>query len=307
MRNGVGIGGSFSLEYANPDGTLGWRAEIPNAWTVVGINYLLELCFRGADSTATQTSIWGAGLIDDLGFVGVSSADSLRAHPGWAEFRQIYQSRPGVAARATQLWAPANSGSISSDQPATVTLTAGGSTVTLQNSSGHLEIVGDGIIRGVYLANGEFIGSGEVLVCTAILPPTQAGLAVSRGGSLRIGYTLRAREVPAPIAPFLDGDVMHYSNSQEMVAATGGSIVTTGEERAGVVYYSTTVGAKQPFAASANSVSSVTTLYTNVVSADSATTVYDQITLTTTVGVATHKRTLIDGRPDLIGTGFYRR
>ncbi len=306
MHSGVGVGGVFTLEYVRPDGTPGWRVQLRNAFTTRGLNYMLEAGFRfGSLVTAATLRNWFSGLIDDTNFAGVSPNDTLASHSGWAEFRQVYQQRPGVASRAIQIFGPANGGMIDSAQPEVVNVGSNSNPVYIPNRSGHIQIVGDGVIRGTYLANGEFIGSGSVLACTAILPPTQDGLPVEAGGSVRISYILIARDAPVPVEVSVDGNgVVTYPSSIEVLAATGGDLITTGEERAGVHYYRTTVGARSWFAAG---VADVFVLYTGITQALDDTTIYDLVNYTTTVGVRDHKRTLIDGRADLIATGRYRR
>lgn len=155
--------GLYELRYRDPFGGPGWRLVIPNGVTVEGANYSLEAGFRGGPKYAT----WYAGLIDDVGFSGLSNGDTHASHPGWAEFAGIYNSL----------------------RPAWTTSPAAGGVLT-SSASTTFQITSAGTVRGTFLASRQAVGTGAgpVLYSTAA---AAAGRAVSPGGILTLSYSLR--------------------------------------------------------------------------------------------------------------------
>lgn len=63
-----------------------YEETFDNGITTPGLNYLLEVGFRGdAMSPVAQRAPWYAGLIDDASFSAVNPADTVAVHAGWIE------------------------------------------------------------------------------------------------------------------------------------------------------------------------------------------------------------------------------
>lgn len=164
--HGLSLSGSASLRYTRPDGTPGWRVNLPNSVTDEGIDWLLNVGFAGL----AQSPQLYLGVIDEAGYTGVDPSDTHTSHPGWSEWT-------AVASVNRPIWIPmaANGGLMGTVSPTIVNITA------------------DGQIRGCFLTTVIGVGSvaAGVLYNTVI---ALAGLDVESGGTLEITPSVRLGE-----------------------------------------------------------------------------------------------------------------
>lgn len=162
-RTALKLRGRAVLRYIRPDGRHGWTRWLPNGVTTSGVNWLLEVGFRGG----TQSSALYCGLISNAGFSAVDISDTHTSHAGWSEWTGILQAtRPA--------WVP---------QPAN-----GGLMGTLAASQ--FDITADGTIRGCFLSTIDVLGSvaaGTLYNTVAAV----AGLPVEIGGTLSVRPSVR--------------------------------------------------------------------------------------------------------------------
>lgn len=121
-RGEVSLFGAVFGRVLEPDGETiaeDWF-RFPNAATTLGVNYLLEAGFRGG----TAVSTWYAGLINNSGFTGVASTDTMSSHSGWSEFT-------GYAETTRRQWSPAAASLGSIVNTTAMSFTNGGSTANV--------------------------------------------------------------------------------------------------------------------------------------------------------------------------------
>lgn len=161
--SGLLIKGRFNVICRNPDGTLAWEANVPNAWTTVGRNNLLDV-YLGA---ATQTTVWYIGLVNNSGFSAFAAADTSGSHAGWTESTDYDE-----ASRRTYSPSAASAGSVVNSSPPVITCTSGST------------------IKGFFLISVSTKGgSTGVLACTGALPSNQT---LTAGQTLSLQYTIPA-------------------------------------------------------------------------------------------------------------------
>lgn len=116
--------------------------EIPNGATYEGLNYLLNVGFRGGSQVS-----WFVGYIDPA-FAGVSPNDTFSSHPGWIETWLGF----GPGRRASWLGGSA----------------AGG---VLTGNNQHLDISGVGptTIQGVFLTSSGSNSLTGIIFSTAVM------------------------------------------------------------------------------------------------------------------------------------------
>jgi hypothetical protein len=140
-----------------------------NLVTTVGKNLLLTSGLNGSAYTVTGPYL---GLISGTSFTAVSAADTMTSHAGWQEANQGAVQPTYSGSRATIVWSPAVSGSISMATAATFSMTntgtvqgaflvfgAGASATT--GSSG-----GTCYSCGVFAGGSIGVTNGYVLYCT---------------------------------------------------------------------------------------------------------------------------------------------
>lgn len=163
VMSGLLIKGKFNVVCRNPDGSLAWEAEVPNAWTTVGRNSLLNVYF----GAATQITTWYIGLVDNSGFSAFAAADTSASHAGWTESTDYDES-----VRQTFSPAAASAGSIVNSSPPIITCTTGST------------------IKGFFLISvATKGGTTGVLACTGALPSNQT---LTSGQTLSLQYTIPA-------------------------------------------------------------------------------------------------------------------
>ena len=75
--------GTYRLDYIPPLANEGSPLLfLRNGPTIQGVNYLLDVAFRGR----AQPTQWYAGLVSGSGYSGVSEDDTMVSHSGWNEF-----------------------------------------------------------------------------------------------------------------------------------------------------------------------------------------------------------------------------
>lgn len=144
-------------------GRILWRDEFPNAATVEGVTAFLNQAFVGS-----AAGPWYMGLIDQSGYVGLSTADTQASHPGWAEWTFYTGNRPA--------WTPQGA--------------AGGIMGTLLPSQWVMGSAGQ--LRGAFLSSfaGKGLGAG-VLYAEAVRSTPRA---VSVGDTISVTYAISIRE-----------------------------------------------------------------------------------------------------------------
>lgn len=152
--------GKFKIEHFR-EGKLLQEIEIDNSTTIVGLNYLLNTAFN----SGTAITTWYAGLVDNSGFSGGSTADTAASHAGWAEFT-------GYSESVRQTW---GSGTASA---ATIT-----NSVTMAFS-----INATGSVNGIFIISSSTKG-GTSGTLWNMAPLTTGPLAVVSGDVLSVTYT----------------------------------------------------------------------------------------------------------------------
>lgn len=167
MRTAIAIRGRALMHYFKPDGTHGWRVNVPNMVTYQGCNWLLDVAFRAA----TQSPTIYLGLITNNLYSSVVNTDTLASHPGWSEWTALAAGTRPAFAVATG----ANGGLLTGSTPSTFNLTA------------------DGQIRGCFLTTAAAVGStsGGILYNTVV---ALTGLTVASGGTLQVTPFVRIGE-----------------------------------------------------------------------------------------------------------------
>jgi len=163
----VGVSGVFELIFESPDGEVQERVEIPNGTTLDGLNYMLEVGFRGG----VQETGWAFGFIDAPSYSYVSHNDTLSSHPGWTESSALIGG--GTYVRYTWDVAP---------NPA-----AGGALTGTPVSGGAVGPLG-AALRGCFLSSSLIHGNPGLLFNTAI---TAATYNAPAGIGLHVAYTIR--------------------------------------------------------------------------------------------------------------------
>lgn len=108
--------GRFHIKHFR-DGKLLKEFDVDNATTTVGLNYLLNTAFN----SGTAITAWFCGLVDNSGFTGGATADTMSSHAGWAEF-------VGYAETVRQTWGSgaATTASVTNSSPMVFTINASG-------------------------------------------------------------------------------------------------------------------------------------------------------------------------------------
>lgn len=167
MKTNLALRGRALLWYWKPDGTHGWRVNVPNMVTYEGCNWLLNVNFRG---TIPSPVIY-LGIITNTLYTGVANTDTYASHPGWSEWTALSSAtRPSFLVTA-----PANGGLLTGSSPSTLNITA------------------DGQVRGCFLSTASGVGTitGGILYNTVV---ALTGLTVENGGVLQVTPSIRIGE-----------------------------------------------------------------------------------------------------------------
>jgi hypothetical protein len=164
------VGGTFVVECYDADGRLRWRDTAKNGVTSVGLDYVLNTCFRGT----TPITTWYLGLVDNAGWTGYNLTDTMASHSApntWAENTDYSNgSRPQ--------WSPgAPSGNaISNGTTADFTMNPSSGTRT---------------IKGLLCVSNNTVGgtSGTLFSTASFSGGTQT---VNNGDTLKVTYTMSA-------------------------------------------------------------------------------------------------------------------
>ena len=143
---------------------------VPNGITTLAKNKLFDGFFSGG----TEWTSWYAGLINNSGYTGVNSGDTITSHAGWTEFVDYKVPTNDTTSRATWGKGAASGGTITNAVQMTYTFTGSGS------------VAGIFIVSDV--AKSSF-DSAKLLWSTAIF---SAALAVAADDELRVTYTVSA-------------------------------------------------------------------------------------------------------------------
>lgn len=154
------LAGMFKLQH--------WRAglllatyKLPNGVVNVGLDDVLSVYFDGG----TQSATWYVGLIDDSGFTGLASGDTMSSHAGWSEFT-------GYTSGTRTTWP--------NDAPSGQSIT---NTTTADFS---INMTGD--VKGAFLVNNSSKGGTTgILYSTAIVA---TAVPVVSSDTLRAIYTV---------------------------------------------------------------------------------------------------------------------
>ncbi len=157
------IGGRFHIQCFRADGSLRWSEAMPNGFTNVGLNHILDVAIKSGSQIAT----WYIGLIDNDGVSGgptLAAADTLSSHAGWLEASPYAGDRPAWTPGAVASQSVTNGTSVDISVNATKTL------------------------YGAFLASAAS-GTAGTLLCTAAFASTRE---VQDGDTLKLTYTLNA-------------------------------------------------------------------------------------------------------------------
>lgn len=122
----VRVAGCFFSRVVDPNRSRRGRVirdwwETENAAVTVGLNYVLDTAFRNV----AQLTTWYIGLMNNSGFTGVSSSDTMASHSGWGEFT-------GYTDGTRKAWSPPAASGGTLVNTSAVQFTNGGSTAQIK-------------------------------------------------------------------------------------------------------------------------------------------------------------------------------
>ena len=140
----LGMGGHYTFQLHNTDGTLVKEWDIDNLVPTAGLNHFLETEYGGG----TQVATWYMGLIDNTSFSAIAAGDTAGSHAGWVESTNYDE-----AARQTVTFDAASGGVIATSAPCVYTMTTTGTIkgafITSSNTKGGS--------AGVVVSEGTFL------------------------------------------------------------------------------------------------------------------------------------------------------
>ena len=161
MKDGIKLGGIFSLECIGANGKLKWADKWENTVVNVGLQHILDVTF----SALAEESPWYLGLTDSS--PTVNAADTSSSHAGWAEETGYTGNR--------QVWTEVRSGQ----------------SMTNAASVAVFPITGTATIGGAFL-DSDATGTSGVLMSAGAL--TGGNRAVVSGDTLNLTYTFAAAD-----------------------------------------------------------------------------------------------------------------
>lgn len=161
LKHGLPVRGEIRLVCRNRDGSIAWKERVQNAAVTVGLNYVLDVAFRGQ----SQLSSWYCGLIDGASTPTLSSADTMSSHSGWSENTSYSES-------TRRQWSPSAAASGAVSNASAFSFTANASAT----------------IYGLFFAsNSTKSGTSGTLWATA---PLSVPRALVNGQALYVTYTV---------------------------------------------------------------------------------------------------------------------
>jgi len=164
MRNELKFKGKFQIEHIRKGKVIN-KFDLNNGVVDEGLDAILDIMFHDA----TKISTWYIGLVDNSGFTGFSSSDTMSSHSGWNESTAYTESN-----RVEWTEGAASGQSITNSTPVTFNMNA---TAT---------------IKGIFIvSNNTKGGTSGTLWSTAAFAST---VSVNNGDQLKITYTLNAAQ-----------------------------------------------------------------------------------------------------------------
>jgi len=194
--------GAFSFK-ATRDGKVIHDGVYPNRWLVPGSDYLINTFFRGTPNEAP----FYLGLIGDLGFTGLSDADTMASHSGWTEFSRYTNYPSGQATLRPEFlsWLENSSGYPGTGGPAGAINTRDTAGFTFGNGGSLASqfIVNSTVkLRAIFLTSGSAIGgTAGTLFATALVDSVGNELRV--GDAVEIEYRHQLKTVLEEITEFI--------------------------------------------------------------------------------------------------------
>lgn len=161
MKDGIRLGGVFTMECYGKDGQLKWSDIWENTVVNVGLQHVLDVTF----SALAEESPWYLGLTDAT--PTVAAADTSASHAGWSEETDYTGNR--------QEWVEVRSGQ----------------SMTNAASVAVFPITGTATIGGAFL-DSDATGTSGVLMSAGAL--TGGNRAVVSGDTLNLTYTFAAAD-----------------------------------------------------------------------------------------------------------------
>lgn len=161
MKEGLKLGGVFTMECYDKNGVLKWSDEWENTVVNVGLQHVLDVTF----SALAEESPWYLGLTD--GTPTVAAADTSASHAGWTEVTDYTGDR--------KEWVEVRSGQ----------------SMTNSASVAVFAIDGTATVGGAFL-DSDSTGTAGVLMSAGAL--TGGNRAVVNGDTLNLTYTFAAAD-----------------------------------------------------------------------------------------------------------------
>lgn len=161
MKDGLKLGGVFTLECYDKNGNLKWNDEFHNTVVNEGLQHVLDTEFSGG----SQVTTWYLGLTD--GTPTVAAGDTLASHAGWVEETDYTGNR--------QAWVEVRSGQ----------------SMTNAASVAVFPITGTATIGGGFLCSVATTTTGTLMSAGAL---TGGDRSVASGDTLNLTYVLSAAD-----------------------------------------------------------------------------------------------------------------
>ncbi len=155
------VRGYFLVEHRNKDGKLLGIYRVPNGVVDVGANHVLECEFH----SGSQVLAWYIGLVDNSGYTGWATGDTMASHAGWTE-STIY------SATTRPQWTCGTAASRQITNASTV----------------DFSINASGVLKGIFITSDSTKGGTTgTLWAVALFSST---VSVSNGDTLKVTYTI---------------------------------------------------------------------------------------------------------------------
>lgn len=111
MLEALGLANYYHVECIDADGNLKWKETIKNLVTTEGLNYIMEVAFKGS-GTQTQITTWYVGL-KDTGAAQASDAAANIGAQNWTEYTEYSEAnRQALTLGTVTAGSVNNSGSV---------------------------------------------------------------------------------------------------------------------------------------------------------------------------------------------------
>jgi len=161
MKDGIRLGGVFTLECLDKNGKLKWEDKVKNLVVNVGLQHVLDTEFSGGTAVTT----WYLGLTDAS--PTAAAADTMASHSGWTEFDEYADNR--------KEWVEVRSGQ----------------SMTNSASVAAFAINASGTVGGAFL-NSTATGTAGVLMSAGAL--SGGNRTVANGDTVNLTYTFAAAD-----------------------------------------------------------------------------------------------------------------